>query len=107
MPASGSSMAVAAFNRMTLLTNSPNSRSRKRHSVTLISPLLSLLKGREADWTDFQLPFHCANNGCTSLSLSLSLSLQRCHPPRFSACTSTKIRVRPFSSSMKFVQMFS
>ena len=82
MPASGSSMAVAAFNRMTLLTNSPNSRSRKRHSVTLISPLLSLLKGREADWTDFQLPFHCANNGCTAPSPSL----QRCHPPRFSAC---------------------
>ena len=81
MPASGSSMAVAAFNRMTLLTNSPNSRSRKRHSVTLISPLLSLLKGREADWTDFQLPFHCANNGCTPLPLSLSLSLSPKAPP--------------------------
>ena len=55
MPASGSSMAVAAFNRMTLLTNSPNSRSRKRHSVTLISPLFSLLKGRRTGLTSNSL----------------------------------------------------
>ena len=41
MRLSVASVAVAASNRMTLLTNSPNSRSRKRHSATLISPSLS------------------------------------------------------------------